>query len=263
MYKMMSEAENLDGFSLTTTDGDDHVKFSNLWRDLINVDKGLDRWPAPSNTSISYTFKLLHAFNPIVDFDWYDYRGGAIQDFSEEQDVIDLKFRLEQTSCVMVCISAEYLCKDAGPYENEQMGISSIGQLISGAGFDTDYPPTVVIVVTKTDVDNTLTTQELIKRVKGKFSPFFTGGASSKWMVMICPITLGKELSGSLDKGKIRPENTHLPVLFSLLSEIVKEQWKLNEKRENQKILLQIYNLEYSVSLIVKLFLTRKKTSKQ
>jgi hypothetical protein len=234
MYKTMNDAEGLDGFSLKTSDDDDHVKFTCLWRDLIDVNKGLDRWPAPSSNPISYTFELLHGLNPVVDFDWYDYRGGAINGLSGEPDVIDLKARLKQTSCVVVCISAEHLCENAGPLENEHMAIGSIARFISGAGYDKDYPPAIVIAVTKIDVDNTLVIKELIKRVKSKFAPLFTGG-TLRWMVMICPITLGRELSGSQDNGKIKPENVHLPILFPLLCEMLKQKWKLDDKLDGQK----------------------------
>lgn len=78
--------------------------------------------------------------------------------------------------------------------------------------------------------------------VKRMFPPLFA--PNSGWLVMICPITLGKELAQDKDNGKIEPKNLDVPVAFVLYC-ILTEQAR-SQKQEFRKIDDQLYILESS-----------------
>ena len=61
---------------------------------------------------------------------------------------------------------------------------------------------------------------------------FATG---TKWLVMICPVTLGDELATNLGKGEVEPVNVHTPVLFSLFADLLRQNFKLHQQLSDIK----------------------------
>jgi hypothetical protein len=125
------------------------------------------------------------------------------------------------------------------------------------------YQPTVknpfpiAIVITKYDLCQHREKQEVIEDIKKLFQALFT--PDSGWLVMICPVSLGTELSNDLDNGSIVPVNVHLPIVFAVYSQIRVYGIKLQERRT------QIYEALETLkktSPLIKLFQNRELQAK-
>ncbi len=234
MYKMMSTGIGLDGFTLSAEDPDDNTRFSELWQALTDS-QGQDRWPPPTTEeTLTYGFNFNYAFKPVLGFDWFDYRGDALIDYGNSPDVSELRQRLLATSCILLCISGEHFKNKLKVSAYDKIGVGAINQLIAHSQPNNrqNFPPSVVIVITKYDLCSHRKKQDIIKEIKEVFSTFFAPG--TKWLVMICPVSLGEELAQDIDTGEIDPVNIHLPVVFSMLAELVKQSQQLYiEKSSN------------------------------
>ena len=242
MCSMMGIATELNGFNLRSTDREEGRKLSQLWEGLLST--GEERWPPPNDEDPElYSFDLFYASRKlIVQFDWYDYRGGALQDYSIAPDVESLQDRIRETSCLMLCVSGEYLTEASISSTKKRpklstykkLGVDSINEIISGSGLGKEDglpPPPVVIIITKYDLCKGRPLKDILDNVKSLFTPFFAPG--TKWLVMICPVTLGEELAEDLEEGEVEPLNVHIPVLFSLCADLLRQNWSLNFQRSN------------------------------
>lgn len=244
MFSMMSVALNLNGFSLKTENRDEGRRLDDLWKAMIN-NSGDERWPPPNDDEPeTYSFDLYYANKKlIVGFDWYDYRGGALRDYSTASDVEALQKRVRETTCLMICISGEYLTGEYVKEDNDIklkalqiLGINAMNALIcdSSIGMDESLPPPpVVIVITKYDLCKHRSTKEIFSNIQSLFSPFFATG--TKWLVMICPVTLGDKLATDLESGEVEPINVHSPVLFSLCADLLRQNFKLHQQQSDIK----------------------------
>jgi len=226
MYKMMNYGIGLNGFLLSAGDSDDNVRFSSLWHSLVS--KGSDRWPSPTSEEITqYDLNFYYARNHILNFDWFDYRGGAIQDYKDAPDVKILRSRLRETSCLLLCVSGEHFSNKLELASYERIAVSGINQLMSEtqSSCENNIPPAVVIVITKYDLCKNRPKSEILTELQELFPPLFA--RQGRWLVMVCPTTLGNTLSTNSQEGSIEPENVHLPVVFSLYAELLKQNWKL------------------------------------
>src|SRR5438270_8188294 len=123
---------------------------------------------------------------------------------------------LRDSSHLFLCISAEDLTEGIDGQEPSIMRktrldrmIALIAQLPHNSG-----PPTIVIVITKCDLLRHRRKEEVINDIKRLFHLFFV--EDSAWTVAVCPVTLGKSLQENPLKGRIEPENVHLPIMFAL-----------------------------------------------
>jgi hypothetical protein len=231
MYKMMSYGIGLNGFSLSACDADDNVRFGELWKSLAETE-GVDRWPAPTgDETFTYNFNFNYSFKPLLGFNWFDYRGGALEDYSSAPDVGELRQRLTDTSCIFLCVSGEHFSKKLKPTAYDKIGVGSINQLMT----DTqningrNLPPAVVVVITKYDLCSHRPYAEVVEEIRELFGVFF--GQGTKWLVMICPITLGQELATDANLAEVDPENVHLPVVFAMYAELLRQSWILGNKK--------------------------------
>ncbi|MEM8777601.1 MAG: hypothetical protein AAGF26_01755 [Cyanobacteria bacterium P01_G01_bin.49] len=221
MYSVMQTGVN--GFTLSAKDMDVDLDLNDLWEKLVDT-QGEDRWPPPNAAEVKdYDFDFSYGFQHIMSYKWVDYRGRAMSDRSTEGDVQRLMEHFENSSCLFLCISGEYLKDQITPDTIRKLQshrMTGFLQKISNQIKPTPNRPfPVAIVITKYDLCSERKTQEIIEEIKQNLYPaLFT--PNSGWLVMICPVSLGKDLSSDLDSGNISPENVHLPVVFAIYSKL-------------------------------------------
>lgn len=233
MYAVMQTG--VQGFTLAAKDMDLDLELTERWEKLISL-QGEDRWPTPNAAAMEYYgFDFSYGFRPLISFEWLDYRGLALSDRSTEQDVTELTQYLQASQCLFLCISGEYLMHELTPSTVREIKSDRMNQFIQQY-ISTQKNPTpqkpfpVAIVITKYDLCHHRDREEIIADVKKLFQALFT--PNSGWLVMICPVSLGRELCNDLDTAKIAPVNVHLPVVFAVYAQLRSYCLKIKAQRE-------------------------------
>ena len=249
MVGMYTAIQDSSTFSLKATEPDEGVRLTNLWSTIVRG-SGNKRWPPPSDKPETYNFELCYAYKPLIEFEWLDYRGGLMLDLSSPDEIRKLRDYATESSGFFFCISGKYLEYPVTDANLQEIAIKSkanlMGQYLQYLSIDRrparkkSFP--IIIIVTQYDYCYRRDKRELMEDVKRMFPPLFA--PNSGWLVMICPITLGKELAQDKDNGKIEPKNLDVPVAFVLYC-ILTEQARL-QQREVRKIEEQLDVLESS-----------------
>ena len=235
MYAVMQTG--IQGFTLAAKDMDLDLELTERWEKLISV-TGADRWPTPNAATMEYYgFDFSYGFRPLMGFQWLDYRGLALSDRSTEQDVTDLVEYLRESQCLFLCISGEHLVDQITPNTVREIKSDRMNQFIQQYISITKQPTTqnpfpVVIVITKYDLCHHRDKNEIVADVKKLFQALFT--PNSGWLVMICPVSLGKELCDDPDNANIVPVNVHLPMVFAAYAQLRAYGLKLKANRDLQ-----------------------------
>ena len=231
MYSFMSIG--LNGFTVSATDLDTDLELTDKW-DALVCGQGEERWPRGNDANIyTYSFDFNYAAKQIMDFDWIDYRGGALRDKSSQADVQELLKYVKESACLFLCISGEFLTKeivdvsgnvDYGARQRiaTQLKITPMTNIITDIQKKLNptnaKPFPIAIVVTKYDQCMARGKDAVVRDVKQLFEPFFQ--PNSGLLTMICPVSLGKDLSENLNTGEINPINVHLPVAFAIYAKL-------------------------------------------
>lgn len=249
MYAVMQTG--VQGFTIAAKDMDVDLELTERWEKLISV-TGEDRWPTPNAATMEYYgFNFSYGFRPLIGFEWLDYRGLALSDRSNEQDVVDLVQYLSASQCLFLCISGEYLVDPITPntvreIKSDRMN-QFIQQYISATKNPTNQNPfPVAIVITKYDLCHHRDRDEIVADVRKLFQALFT--PNSGWLAMICPVSLGKELCKDLDSGNIVPVNVHLPVVFAVYAQL--RAFGIELKAERDRLNLSIKAIQESNPLL-------------
>ncbi|MDJ0570555.1 MAG: hypothetical protein QNJ53_16130 [Pleurocapsa sp. MO_192.B19] len=235
MYAVMQTG--IQGFTLAAKDMDLDLELTERWEKLISV-TGADRWPTPNAATMEYYgFDFSYGFRPLMGFQWLDYRGLALSDRSTEQDVADLVEYLTESQCLFLSISGEHLVDQITPNTVREIKSDRMNQFIQQYISITKKPTTqnpfpVVIVITKYDLCHHRDKNEIVADVKKLFQALFT--PNSGWLVMICPVSLGKELCDDPDNANIVPVNVHLPMVFAAYAQLRAYGLKLKANRDLQ-----------------------------
>jgi len=218
MYAYMAIGYN--GLTFHAKDLDLDLELLNRYDNLVD-NQGADRWPpaTQSGESKDYLFSLNSGFKPLVDFEWWDYRGGALTDQKNQQDTQTLFQNIKDSSSLFIAISGEYL-KDQPTHPKLASAArritTLINHLLSSRTINPEKPYPVAVVVTKSDLCKGLSKEDIIARVQGLFQGLFD--EKSGFFVMICPVSLGLELADNPGQGQIEPINLALPVFFAVYS---------------------------------------------
>lgn len=237
MYAVMQTG--IQGFTLAAKDMDLDLELTERWEKLISL-QGEDRWPTPNAAAMEYYgFDFSYGFRPLMGFQWLDYRGLALSDRSTEQDVADLVQYLQESECLFLCISGEHLVSEITPNTVREIKSDRMNQFIqqyisNQKNPNSQQPFPVAIIITKYDLCHHRDKDEIITDVKKLFQALFT--PDSGWLVMICPVSLGKQLCDDPNNARIVPVNVHLPVVFAVYSQLRAYGLKLKTQRDRQTI---------------------------
>ena len=233
MYTVIQDGST---FSFNATDQDEGVQLNALWSTMVK-ESGDKRWPPTTDQPKVYNFELCYAYKTLMEFEWLDYRGGSMLDLSSDDSVGILKDYAAQSSGFFFCISGKHLRDPVTEANLQEIAVDSqanrMGKYLQYLNINNgisvpkkSFP--IVIIVTKYDYCYHRDKRELIEDVKKIFRPLFA--ANSGWLVMICPVTLGKELAQNSDNGKIEPKNLDVPVSFVLYC-ILTEQARIQQEK--------------------------------
>ena len=234
MLGMYAAIQNGSKFSLKATDPDEGIRLTALWSAIVD-NSGIKRWPPGTDTPQIYNFELCYAYKPLMEFEWLDYRGGSMLDISSD-DNVTLRDYATESNGLFFCISGQYLREPVTEANLQNIAIKSkanlMGQYLQYLNINRrparkkSFP--IIIMVTKYDYCYHRNKRELMEDVKKMFPPLFA--PNSDWLVMICPVTLGKELAKNSDNGKIEPRNLDIPVAFVLYC-ILTEQARIQDEK--------------------------------
>jgi len=235
MYAVMQLG--VHGFTLSAQDLDEDIDLSDKWEQLL--EGGENRYPTGNIETHDYAFDFSYGFRKLMGFEWLDYRGGALKDKSTQEDVQKLNESLLDSSCIFLCISGQHLEK---PIENQgellklakNTRADRMNQHLNQFREKKGTVP-VVIAITKFDLCAHRKREEVTEDIKKLFNALFTN--NGEWLVMICPVSLGKALANDEVNGTIEPVNLHLPLSFAIYSRFVHEaaQGKAQEDSLRQK----------------------------
>jgi hypothetical protein len=240
MYAVMQTG--IQGFTLAAKDMDLDLELIQRWEKLISL-KGEDRWPTPNAAAMEYYgFDFSYGFRPLMGFQWLDYRGLALSDRSTEQDVADLVQYLQESVCLFLCISGEYLTSELTPNTVREIKSDRMNQFVQQYVSNNKHPNPqqpfpVAIIITKYDLCHHREREAIIADVKKLFQALFT--PNSGWLVMICPVSLGRDLGDDPDNANIVPVNVHLPVVFAVYSQLRSYGLKLKDDRDRQTVAVE------------------------
>ena len=262
MYAVMQTG--VRGFTLAANDMDTDLELTQRWEKLITL-KGEDRWPTPNAAAMEYYgFDFSYGFRPLMNFQWLDYRGLALSDRSTEQDVADLVQYLQESACLFLCISGEHLINQITPSTVREIKSDRMNQFIQQYVSihkqpNAQNPFPVALIITKYDLCHHRNKDEIIKDVKRLFQALFT--PNSGWLVMICPVSLGRELCDDPHNANIVPVNVHLPVVFAVYSQLRAYGLKLKGDRDRQADTIEAIRQKNSLVQILQANQLREQTA--
>ena len=263
MYAVMQTG--VQGFSLAAKDMDLDLELTQRWEKLISL-KGEDRWPTPNAAAMEYyDFDFSYGFRPLMSFQWLDYRGLALSDRSTEQDVAELVEYVRESSCLFLCISGEYLTDEITPKTVREIKSDRMNQFIqqyisNQQQPNPNQPFPVAITITKYDLCHHRDRDDIIADVKKLFQALFT--PNSGWLVMICPVSLGRDLGKDPEDANIVPVNVHLPVVFAVYSQLRGYGLKLKSDRDLQSVKIDAIKQRNPLVQLLKTSQLREQTDK-
>jgi len=224
MYAELS-AGGPHGYFLNAPDPDVDLDLGSRW------DRLLDDGILPERTGadvIPYHFQFLDGIRPLIDIDWFDYRGGALTDAVEGSsgDVAELHARLQDSDCVYLVVDGGYL---VDPISREVVRgtlaktglkrMSSLLQTVIQKKVQAEEPPpTLVLLITKSDVIPQRRREDLTSLsddLRMLIPLAFTDGITT----LVCPVTVGNfglDDPSQVSVEEIDPHGLHLPIVFSL-----------------------------------------------
>ena len=214
MKKMM---RGIGGFSIGA-DGKDFGEIRQNIKKLSDINLPLaQRFPPPSDKMRTYPLSLMYDFSELEKFDWVDYPGEHVS--NSEADFVAL---LEDADCLLVCVDGEGIQGDPEELDDlaDELVVTwdclSLNNALNLASQKNENFPPVCIMVTKYDkLEPEFRNQDILLELLKKVFPvlFHSGMGSGKdRMVLICPVTLGKDL----DLGaRMSPKNMEIPICFA------------------------------------------------
>ncbi len=220
MYDFMQSVQN--GFTFITNDPDLDMDLNEGW-DKIAYD-GI--WPDGTNRTSCYDFTVMFKSQPIMEFSWCDYRGGAITENQTQQEVAELHQRINDSECLIICIGADTIKAIlSGDTRTGEKPLKRLHRFIGGYAKNNQRRIPIIFALTKADLYTRQEQQQLLGVVKKYFSTLYVEGAG--WLFAVVPVTLGNFESscerGERIQGVVEPKNIHIPVMFFLHS-IIKER---------------------------------------
>jgi hypothetical protein len=229
MYAHLSAG--LENFFLHAVNHDVDIELSSAWSAMIE-DGLLPQANTEEGGIQTYDFIFRYGLDPLLTLNWIDYRGGALRDRSEKQDVSSLLSRLSQSDSVYITLDgallADVLTTDRGADRRLQDAVGRYARLISEISDkrreEDLIPPSIVVLVTKGDLLRPLlpgNAQERRQQVREWMVDLLKQCFRDDWDTAVCIVSIGsigRPSSSRVDPNTIDPASIHKPMVFSLYS---------------------------------------------
>ena len=240
LYAMASKmATGVNKLTFSPTDYEVSLELEEQWD---NICDGV--WPEPSNISEEYEFTCSYALRPLIDFRWYDYKGGLLSQRGDEVDQaerVKVLDKMNNSESLIVCVSAEHLKGLLQGDRASSRPFRAYSHLLQEFVRKNGHTIPVMFAVTKADLISKAEFESGVELLKSNvFSSLFA--EDGDWLVGFVPVSLGKNFEtdgGRIVGGVINPWNIEIPVLFCIkgrLDVMVPElEDMINTYNENKK----------------------------
>lgn len=194
-----------------------------------NLCRGI--YPPPTAIRQEYVFKMRYKNFDEIEFNWFDYRGGALMERSNQSsDTADLISKIKKADALIVFLDGTKLEEPIGRNErNFRRIIYLIKSAISSISVtDGAYFP-ISFVITKDDICNNVLDSE---------------GFAFFWNNILDDISQSKKVASLITWATINRENiynVHWPLFFSInhcMNKFMQEVISSYQKRENNRGLI-------------------------
>jgi GTPase SAR1 family protein len=240
------------GFTVMMTSDATDNEIRRKWQTIMQG--GENRWPIATSDELKvYPFTLNYSLQPIVEFDWIDYRGGILSpgvSEIDEEDVERLTHQVRDSDCIFFCISGEHINLDKIDPLSIALNadVAKMNNLIAKINQRRKVPQSVpfpvCVVITKADLllkNETSELKPLYRKLneigKKMFPALYVKGTG--WTTMVCPVTLGTELKSDLNNGRILPKNVHIPIVFAIQTAIIRKKFELQDPNRTHHLQYQ------------------------
>jgi hypothetical protein len=236
-----------NGFKLRA-DRNSHIVLSRNWKELVQS----HIWPKPNADYSEFRLELRHGDDHIKEFDFVDYRGGAVTDLKEEEHYQKLSNDVERSDALLILADSWYIANKSTAYAEEQNEIHNIQWFLEEYLLkNKDKKLSIGIVLTKIDtlqadqyeefktkcfsvfksiLDLAKTKQD---RLKMSFIPISVVGYDT------CDIKVNKQNGRTIMECDLiddpKPVNVHWPIIYCIAKSIEFRIETLDEAISNKK----------------------------
>lgn len=224
-----------------------HIKSENE-QQCIRLDKGIEDmekgwWPEGSKQTMTYPFEFMIDGQKQFPFTIYDYRGGALNDTSDngQDDRTKLYEKFDESSCIVFLIDGYTLLDaiDSSCVQNENRSdneqhftrteainrIRYMEVLVDKCRERTGFSTPILLVITKKDIFSQEELDAGIELLRAELPTLFS--KRNDMIVGITSVSLGRNLNAG-DKNEVgkkkltgvlslnTSQNLHIPILFAL-----------------------------------------------
>jgi hypothetical protein len=218
LYATMSAG--MHGYTLHARDLDQDLHMTAAWSSLIREGK----LPAATNETTEYRLVFRQGFTRLIDINWLDYRGGAMDSTGDAQQTAQLVDRLARSDSIYLTIDGKLLAEGTNDILTLQDRTSAgimVSHLYRAAEARGGPPPSIVILLTKADLltAGTESPEEALEVATTLVRHLLPAAFAEGTTTMVCPVSLGalgEPDDHRVDRARISPRWVQKPIVFSL-----------------------------------------------
>lgn len=241
MYHELGEVGR-NGFKLRAQ-RNAHIVLSRNWKELVQS----HTWPKPNADYSEFHFELRHQDISIKEFDFVDYRGGAITDLEEAEHYKKLSNDVERSDGLLILGDSWYIANQTADVANAQNEIGTIQWFLEEFLIKHKHKKLIIgIVLTKIDLVKPEQYEEFKSRCNSVFKNLIDLAKKKKKQLRISFIPISVvgintcKVEISQTKGRLptidcelvndpAPVNVHWPILYCIAKSIEFRIDALNE----------------------------------
>jgi hypothetical protein len=224
MYSLINKG--IENYSIVCQDEVKHLNLIKLSSSILS-----GKYPTGTDIHSEYNFFLRYGSESVINFDWYDYRGGALNDKSEKSsEVQELHDKIASADALIVFIDGEKMKINDNPYASEIRRLGFFVQsAINKATQSSPYP--ISLIITKgggihgdnlLDIPGFSSVNNIINLANGNNS-----------VQLLVAVT---------EVNRYNVNNVQYPFLFSMYFGIQRQKANVTEKYNRQKQKVSEFN---------------------
>lgn len=212
--------------NINYTIGESEREGKDLEKISQNVSRGI--YPPPTAIRQEYVFKMRYKHYNEIEFNWFDYRGGALMErSSQSSEAAELISKLKNSNALIVFLDGTTLEGDLSQNEKEYRRlIYLVKNAMSNITVEKDTYFPISFVITKDDICTSVLNSD---------------GFNYVWDNLLKDIAQSKTFAGLITWATVNKEhiyNVHWPLLFSIrhcMHTFVNEVVESYKHRENNR----------------------------